>query len=233
MKFVFVAIPSYKAAFDVETVHFLLKMKTAFDKAGIHYLIEDASCNGLIHNVRNRLIARAMAIPNVTDVLFLDDDVGPKPEDAVRLVNAPVEVVAGVYPAKKEEPTWFVQYLENCDVASCWNADLNLLKVAGVPAGFLRVSRSALQKMIHAYPELEYEDKDVRGHKAWGLFYPQIIDRHDWGEDMIFCKRWTDIGGEVWVDPTMHLKHVGRKVYSGCFGEWLMEEGRKRQAEAA
>jgi hypothetical protein len=34
-------------------------------------------------------------------------------------------------------------------------------------------------------------------------------------EDFSFCRRWTDMGGEIWVDYTSRLNHVGLMVYRG------------------
>jgi hypothetical protein len=30
-----------------------------------------------------------------------------------------------------------------------------------------------------------------------------------------FCKRWTDIGGEIWADLESRLDHVGLSVFHG------------------
>jgi hypothetical protein len=34
-------------------------------------------------------------------------------------------------------------------------------------------------------------------------------------EDFAFCKRWTDIGGEIWADIQSSLDHVGPSVFHG------------------
>ena len=34
-------------------------------------------------------------------------------------------------------------------------------------------------------------------------------------EDFAFCKRWTDIGGEIWADLESRLDHVGPSVFNG------------------
>jgi hypothetical protein len=31
----------------------------------------------------------------------------------------------------------------------------------------------------------------------------------------VHCKRWTDIGGEIWADIQSSLDHVGRSVFRG------------------
>jgi hypothetical protein len=34
-------------------------------------------------------------------------------------------------------------------------------------------------------------------------------------EDFSFCKRWTDMGGEIWADLQSRLDHVGPTTFHG------------------
>jgi hypothetical protein len=34
-------------------------------------------------------------------------------------------------------------------------------------------------------------------------------------EDFSFCKRWTDMGGEIWADLESRLNHVGPATFYG------------------
>ena len=34
-------------------------------------------------------------------------------------------------------------------------------------------------------------------------------------EDVAFCRRWRDLGGQIWCDPDIDLHHHGSKVYTG------------------
>jgi len=34
-------------------------------------------------------------------------------------------------------------------------------------------------------------------------------------EDFAFCKRWLDMGGEIWADLASRLTHVGPNAYEG------------------
>jgi hypothetical protein len=40
-------------------------------------------------------------------------------------------------------------------------------------------------------------------------------------EDYSFCRRWTDMGGEIWVDLQSRLKHVGPLIFDGDFSSQL------------
>ena len=42
-----------------------------------------------------------------------------------------------------------------------------------------------------------------------------IKDTNYLSEDYSFCQRVYDIGGEVWINTSHNLGHVGKYVYSG------------------
>jgi hypothetical protein len=81
--------------------------------------------------------------------------------------------------------------------------------------------------MIEAHPEWKRplpEDVDPEITKYYyKLFQNDPDDLKDGGEDFAFCERWNDLGGRVWIDPSITLSHVGDKDYSGTLGELLRE----------
>ena len=44
------------------------------------------------------------------------------------------------------------------------------------------------------------------------------ISRVYFSEDYLFCKRWIEIGGELWLDINTNLNHTGIIDYKGCIG---------------
>ena len=77
--------------------------------------------------------------------------------------------------------------------------------------------------MVEHYAELRYRSE----HKAhdpfegnpWrsALFNCMIEPETSTylSEDYSFCQRWTDMGGEIWVDLTAKLEHVGLMTFHG------------------
>jgi hypothetical protein len=41
-------------------------------------------------------------------------------------------------------------------------------------------------------------------------------------EDYVFCDRWRDHGGKIFVDPTIKLGHVGSWNYQGSLEEAVL-----------
>ena len=46
-------------------------------------------------------------------------------------------------------------------------------------------------------------------------------DNELWGEDFMFCRRWTDIGGDVFADTLLAFKHIGRAEYCARYFDYL------------
>jgi hypothetical protein len=46
-------------------------------------------------------------------------------------------------------------------------------------------------------------------------------DDDDVTEDYAFCDRWRELGGRVFIDPSVRLSHVGEKAYAGVIAELL------------
>jgi hypothetical protein len=89
--------------------------------------------------------------------------------------------------------------------------------------GFLLIRRSVLESMIEHYPELRYTHEhrgdDPLNNSPWrSALFNCMIDKTTGfylSEDFSFCRRWIDMGGEIWVDYTSRLNHVGLMVYRG------------------
>lgn len=220
MRNVFLAFPAYRGEVATETLHTAMRLEIEILRRGWGCFLEDRVGSGEIHAVRNYFVAK-MLDGDFTDLFFIDDDVGTEDYEAViQMLEAPVDLVGGVYPTRTEEQRWMVRYLRDRPELYA-DPDTGLLEVEAIPAGFLRLSRDCLQQMVYHYEGLKYADANAPGGVAWGLFYPELKDGQSFSEDFNFCLRWRAIGGKVWVAPNINFKHVGRKAFAGNFGNWL------------
>lgn len=97
-----------------------------------------------------------------------------------------------------------------------------LVKLHDAGTGFMMIKREAILKMIKAYPELKYNN-DVNINNAqladhfYALFDTMIdpIDRRYLSEDYTFCRRWQELGGDIWLDPSISLNHYGTFCFQG------------------
>ena len=97
-----------------------------------------------------------------------------------------------------------------------------LIKLHDAGTGFMMIKREAILKMIKAYPELKYNNdvnlsqESLKDH-FYAIFDTMIDpkDRRYLSEDYTFCRRWQDIGGDIWLDPSISLNHYGHFCFQG------------------
>jgi len=104
-------------------------------------------------------------------------------------------------------------------------------KVQYAGTGFLMIKRKVLLDMIEHYPELKYghdhkhEDR-LAGSQWRSALFNCMIDKESGvylSEDFSFCKRWTDMGGEIWADLRSRLTHVGTVSFEGDISTQFMQ----------
>jgi hypothetical protein len=88
-----------------------------------------------------------------------------------------------------------------------------LLKVYRIGGGCQVISRQAATALAYKQP-LFYEEDRVcalfAGCTVGPIYSSKTPTRpHLLGEDYTLCDRWRELGGSVWLDPTIHLIHAG------------------------
>ena len=158
------------------------------------------------------------------DVLvFVDDDVFWKTGDLVKLIDYPVDLVGGIYPKKNDILAWPVKTArpDTVDI----DPETGLAEVAGLPGGFMKITRNCVEKLIEAFPRQTLRSNNSDSTQFWPLFDPyETEDGNRLSEDFSFCQRWHDIGGKVWANFEFEMGHIGYKSYIGCLGNHLREQ---------
>lgn len=197
----------------------LLHDIVALAARGDRFTLLDFSGSAQIFDARAEICEHFLSIEDSTDLVMIDHDVIWEAGALLRLLDYPVDVVAGIYPHRRDPITYPISWT---DAKELWaDPETGLLEVAGVPGGFLKISRAALLKMKAHYTDLEYACDRVPSGKAVGLFEPYRIGLKKLSEDYAFCQRWRDIGGKVWIDPDISMGHIGNKTFEGHIGNWL------------
>jgi hypothetical protein len=98
----------------------------------------------------------------------------------------------------------------------------NLAKVRHIATGFMMIKRTTIEKMMLGYPTTKYTD-DVgflqpnENKYAYALFDCGIEEDHYYSEDWLFCHRWAKMGGNVYLDVSINLKHSGIEDFNGSY----------------
>lgn len=232
--FVYLAAPCYGGRVTLHFMSSVLQLAAACEARGVGLHVELLADDALIARARARLAARFLAHPEATHMLFCDVDIGFQPENLFRLLDARRDIAAGIYPLKAFDwekvraaaqagaadlqaaaLSYVVRFLPNAD-RSVEVDDDGFAKVAYGGAGFLLIRRAALQRIVAAHPELAATLED--GSRAVMVFDPMVEPEtgQHLSEDYAFCRRWRDLGGEIWADVEARLTHVGHTAYSGA-----------------
>ena len=147
------------------------------------------------------------------------------------MLSSPHDVVGGVYPKKSDELEFTACPEDGAEV----DAD-GFLEMMYLPTGFLKISRACIEQMVKAYKHLEYyENCGGTGVelKVPCLFWLELMadsngKRRMMGEDVSFCKKWRDIGGNIYADTTIEFAHFGPKAWRAKYSEHI-----PRRVEAA
>jgi hypothetical protein len=106
-----------------------------------------------------------------------------------------------------------------------------MAQVKDIGTGFMMIQKSVIRKMMLKYPETKYKN-NVAGYGQNNMdncFYSLFdccidpVSRVYLSEDYLFCKRWIDIGGELWLDINTNLNHTGIIDYKGCLAMTIGE----------
>lgn len=193
--------------------------------AGSAPLLENAH---FIQEVGNPYIsaARATMLRKAMDgqadvVVFIDYDLSWKPEDLLTLINTPGEVVAGTYRFKKDEEEYMGGWHTDATGRPVLRDD-GCIKAHRIPAGFMKITKEAVDKFMRAYPELIYGSRYAA---AVDLFNHGAIDGVWYGEDYAFSKRWTEKCGDIWMIPDLDISHHSAdREFPGNLHEYLMRQ---------
>jgi hypothetical protein len=231
-----VATPCFGGQISVlyaASVFKLLKLARSYEGFNLKVMFRDS--DALITRARASLVAQFLEDETATHLLFLDADIGFEPEQVMRLVECGAEMCAAVYPIKRIDwdkvrssvenarpnPAASLSYVFEVDDPSAVIEQSGFVKVRYAGTGFLMIRRAALEKMCAHYPHLQFKrdhsvDAARPSDKRFALFESVIAEDGTYlSEDFAFCKRWTDIGGEIWADLDSKLAHVGPMTFRG------------------
>lgn len=155
-----------------------------------------------------------------THLFLIDADQGWKPQDFIRTLLSGRDFIAAAGVRKVSPPSFAVNMTDDFGQPLPMEVDAEhgYFKVSGVGLAFACLTRACCERMVQAYPDLAFDAAEGRLEHA--LFNPMVVNRRYLGEDYAWCHRWRNIGGLIWVDPTIDLEHVGKATWSGA---WLAQ----------
>ena len=212
----------------------LQKLVRTYSDFNLKVLFKDG--DALITRARASLISQFLDDPAATHLLFVDADIGFEPDQVLRLIQSGAEMCAAIYPIKRID--WdkvkttieaarpnpsaaALKYVFEVENPNAVIARAGFVRARYAGTGFLMIRREALERMCAHYPRLKYKrdhslDATTASENRFALFECMIAEDGTYlSEDFAFCKRWTDMGGEIWADLNSKLNHVGPMAFCG------------------
>lgn len=219
-------LPEYKGKLIITTPMYEHKAFSAYvkslvdtavilTKTGIEFQYWPGAGDFHVERAVNGALNRFM-LSDATDILMIDSDEGWSVEGVLRLLIHPEEVVSGCYRMKNNWGQWTAQIRQ-----PPWGKELGdgtaLLAAERVPGGFLRIKKTALEKIARVIPE-RYQDGDL---EVVPFFQTKIKDGLFTSCDYIFSDYCKQAGVRLWVDPNITIGHFGVTEYEGNYDQYL------------
>ena len=128
-------------------------------------------------------------------ILWIDSDITFKPEDALTLIKSDKDIITGAYLLGSGEVTVYKELLKSGYAYDEVKSMTEPVKVAGCGFGFLAVKSGIFESMTRPWFQSAIITSDD------GFSFPMM------GEDLSWCKRVTDLGYDIWFDPTVRVTH--------------------------
>ncbi len=173
---------------------------------GLDFQLDTLSNESNVNRARNSCAAKFLA-GDATHLMFVDADIQFRAEDINKLVSHDKEIVGGIYPQKTLPPKMVVNTLDN------GKREGDLVEVGTLGTGFMLIKRVVFQAMIEEGAQ-KYTDaiglSSVENDNQYDFFNCTIDSNGRYlTEDWSFCRRWRQLGGQIWADTTIPLVHVG------------------------
>ena len=171
-----------------------------------------------------------------THLLFIDADIGFDDDAIFKLLQHDEDFVGAAYPKKiidwdtirtgsilstnpenlrDRGASYVLNFLDNDRTTRARN-EKGLVEMRHLGTGFMLITKRVFKqqrehrrqaraanfgKYANWYTEYFTTDVDEDG----------ILQSEDW----VFCNQWRDVGGKIWLDPTINLNHIGMHIYEG------------------
>lgn len=219
---VHIAMPCYGGMLTESTFMSFIKWANTARQLNIDWTLETMVNESLISRARNTLTAKFLNMPDATHLFFVDADIGWEPWHLLVLLNRDVDVIGGLYPMKTMPIKWVVNGFEGAE-----EGPDGLQEVSKAGTGFLLMKKHVFEKM-NSHPAVKQYKNDIGLDPVYDQFLKTYFDtavrqNRYYSEDWTFCENWRDIGGKIWVDKRVLLRHSGSYVFCMENQQFLMD----------
>lgn len=233
------AMPCYGGMLTESTFMSYIRFGHLAKQLGLEWTIETLVNESLISRARNTLTAKFLHHGTSTHLMFIDADIGWEAYHPLLLADRKVDVIGGMYPMKTLPLKWVVNALPGVDVD-----DTGLQEVSKAGTGFLLIKRDVFSK-LRSHPAVKKFKNDIQLDPVYDqhlctFFDTAVREGRYLSEDWTFCSNYRDLGGKIFIDKRVLLRHIGTYSFSlesqngvlNTFKPLVSELLKKSQAES-
>lgn len=235
----YVATPCYGCMVSIIYMLSLLRLQAECSQRGIECVVDMIGNESLVPRARNILTARFLK-SKATHLLFIDADIGFRPDTVFRLLEANKHVATAVYPkkaydwemvqaklaTKDDEPVHMMGLDYNINlIDGKGKIENGFVQVLDAATGFMLIRRDVLVKMNEKYKDTLLCVNDLPGNRDSPEFVTEYVALFDCmidpankrylSEDYAFDRRAQETGFEIWADVASPLCHAGTYLFEG------------------
>jgi hypothetical protein len=226
---IYVAVPAYGNRVTVATLNSIYSWTLMCMQKGIGGGMAAFSYPEVSES-RNIMLTSWYDNSDASHLLFVDSDMGFSPQLILDMLSFGEPLVGALY-SKKAIPTQWAASGMGTDYAERRG---DFMKLAGIGMGVCLIKREVVTKMLDKFPELS--DSRIEFHAARTLLSKRIIRAFDsfdnpddrthgrMSEDLSFCCRWRQCGGDVWAAIGHDIEHVGDYSYTANYLRHITEK---------
>jgi hypothetical protein len=175
-------------------------------KNKIDFQIDTLSNESNVNRARNSCAAKFL-VGDATHLMFVDADIQFEASSIVKLITAEKDIIGAIYPQKVLPPKMVVNTIPDGKVEG------DLMEVGTLGTGFMLIKRTVFEKMIESGVQKYHDDIGLSAEaddNQYDFFNCTIDSQGRYlTEDWSFCAKWRELGGEIWIDKSIPLAHMG------------------------
>ena len=221
---VHICMPCYGGQLTEQCFMSYIKWANMCRQLNIDWTVETMTNESLISRARNTLTAKFLHNKESTHLMFIDADIGWEPWHLLVMLDAQKDVIGGLYPMKSLPVKWCVNGIPGL----VEDPNSNHIEVTKTGTGFLLIKRDVFEK-LDAHPATRPFNNDIGLPAELNPYMKTYFDtavreNRYYSEDWTFCENWRDLGGQVFVDKRILLRHVGTYTFDYNTHEQLYKD---------
>ena len=202
-------IPCYGGNISEQTFMSMMKFSAEAQKHGLNWQLDTLTNESLISRGRNTLSAKFLVNTKTTHLFFIDADIGFEPWHILAVLNMKKDIAAGLYPMKQMPLKWVINTVPGAKD----DPNDTIQEVTKAGTGFMCIKRDVFEK-LKEHPKVHKFTNDIGlptelDPQMYTFFDTDVRDNRYYSEDWTFCENWRDLGGQVFIDKRVLLKHLG------------------------